>query len=60
MPGLGGAFDLLVGEASVVHEELRLVRGEAHHLARRRVARDDDLPAAPRLPHHLAGADLAV
>ncbi len=58
--GLGRAFGFLVREASIVHEQLRLVRRYAHDLAWRRVARDDDLSAAPGLPHHLLGADLAV
>ena len=58
-PVCGRALDLLLGEARVVDEQLRLVRGDPGHLAGRGVAADDELAPRARLAHHLARVDRA-
>ena len=54
---LGGALDLVLHEGRLVHQEVRLPRHEARHVAGGGVAGEHDLAAAARLPHHLVGLD---
>src|SRR5690349_8859743 len=53
--GLERALALLLGERRLVDEQVGAMGGDAHHVARRRVARDDDPPPRPLGPDDLLG-----
>src|SRR5205807_4634290 len=55
VPRLGGAVSLLLEEGRLVNEQVRSVRGDAHGLGRRRVARHEDLAPGAGRPDHLLG-----
>ena len=57
--GLAGAVGVLLGERGLVHEQVGFVCGDLQRLARRGVAREDDLAPLAFGAHDLLGQDAA-
>ena len=58
--GLGGPLGLVVAEAAVVDQDGRALGGRGRLGTRRRVPRQDDAAAAPRLAHHVGRTHRAL